>query len=245
MITCNLEVMSHRIPNLLLIASLCLLTHSASAQMAKAPRYRPPIPGAPMVRVDGHSRGPDDVILTLTVLAPEHVGLTTKEQPSLFWYQSKAAKMRFELTIMEAKGIEPILEIKLQNAPSDGIQRLRLSDYGARLKPNVEYRWTVAMIVDPDNRSRDVVASGVIKRVDPPATLKDRLGKSSPAEVAFVYADEGIWYDSLEALSDEIENQPQNKGLHEQRAVFFIQVGLKEAALHEMKLASPPPVPQH
>jgi hypothetical protein len=237
--------MSYRIPSWFLVLSLWCFAHSASAQMAKAPHYRPPMPDAPVVRVDGHSRGPDDVILTLTVLAPEHVGLTTKEQPSLFWYQSKAAKTRFELTIMEAKGVEPILEVKLHNPSIDGIQRLRLSDYSARLKPAVEYRWTVAMIVDPDNRSRDVVASGVIRRVEPPTNLKNRLAKSSPAEVAFVYADEGIWYDSLEALSDEIENQPQNKGLHEQRAVFFLQVGLKEAALHEMKLASASPVLQH
>src|ERR1043166_7952737 len=74
-------------------------TRSASAPedgMPKAPMYRPQIPQSTKMRVDGHVRGTDDAILTLTVLAPEDIGLTTKEQPSLYWYQSKAINTRFE-----------------------------------------------------------------------------------------------------------------------------------------------------
>ncbi len=207
------------------------------AQSVWAPIYRPPFPNAPRVRVDGLSRGANDAALALTVLAPEHVGLTTKDQPSLFWFQSKAARTRFELTIVAAKEIKPILETQLDEPTNDGIQRFRLSDHGIKLKKGVDYRWSVAMVLDPDNRSKDVVASGVIRRIAPSAALVERLAKS-PSDAAAIYADEGVWYDSMEALSDSIAQQPQDKVLHEERAMFFMQVGLKDAAVYEARTAS-------
>lgn len=228
----------------LLIAAMSLAvsmfgaSSSVDERMPRAPHYRPPDPSAPKVRVDGRARGTDDAILTLTVLAPEHVGLTTKEQPSLYWYQSRAARTRFEVTIMEPKAIVPVLETKFEPAGSEGVVRVNLADHNVKLKPGVEYRWTVAMVPDPDNRSKDVVASGVIKRIAPPDSLTKRLTDAPETELPFIYADEGFWYDSLEALSNLIDKQPADKGLHEVRAVYFMQVGLSEAARHEMKLAS-------
>ena len=210
---------------------------SVRAQSAWAPIYRPPFPNAPRVRVDGISRGADDAALALTVLAPEHVGLTTKDQPSLFWFQSKAVRARFELTIVAAKEPKPLLEMQLDQPATDGIQRFRLSDHGVKLKKDVDYRWSVAVVLDPENRSRDVVASGVIRRIAPSPALVERLAKS-PSDAAAIYADEGIWYDSMEALSDTIEQQPQDKVLHEERAMFFMQVGLKDAAVYEARTAS-------
>src|ERR1043166_1113983 len=47
--------------------------------------YQPPVRGAPFIRVDGGSRDGKGDIPALCVLAPDHVGLTTREQPSLFW----------------------------------------------------------------------------------------------------------------------------------------------------------------
>lgn len=219
------------------LVAMAGLAGSANAQMPKAPLYRPPNPNAPVVRIDGHVRGGDDVILTLTVLAPEHVGLTTQEQPCLFWYQSKAAKTRFELTISQAHEVEPLLEVKLDTPVTDGIRRFRLADYNVRLKPDVEYRWTVAMVIDPENRSKDVLASGVIKRVASPPSLVKRLTTAQESDRAFVYADEGFWYDSLQALSNQIDSQPEAKMLRQQRGIFFMQVGLPDAARYDFQMA--------
>ncbi|MEI6085657.1 MAG: DUF928 domain-containing protein [Verrucomicrobiota bacterium] len=220
-----------------LVSGLILTTATAFAQMAHGPIYKEPFPNAPKMRVDGRVRGSDDALLTLTVLAPERVGQTTKAQPSLFWYQSKSNPTRFELTITEGQKPAPVLEVQFNRIPNDGVQRLRLADHNVTLTPGVEYRWSVAMIVDEENRSKDIVASGVIKRVEAPATLQKRVAGASDDDLAFIYADEGIWYDSLEALSNSIDKLPTKKELHEQRAVYFMQVGLNEAARHELKAA--------
>src|SRR5437867_965146 len=49
--------------------------------------YKPPLRGAPAVRIDGGSRGSGLSLICLTVLAPDQTGLTVQEQPTLFWYQ--------------------------------------------------------------------------------------------------------------------------------------------------------------
>lgn len=197
---------------------------------APAVKFRPPTSGAPSVRVTGGSRGSGDTTITLDVLAPDDIGVTTQEQPSLFWYQSKPANAKFELTLLQEKKVKPLVQVTVDRSSKAGIQRLKLADHGVKLTPGVEYQWVVALITDPDNRSSDLVASGVIKRVEASAALKEKVAKATPESLPAVYAEEGIWYDALAALSDRIEAQPDNKSLQDSRADLLKQVGLKAAA---------------
>lgn len=203
---------------------------AAKSPAAPAVKFRPPTSGAPSVRVTGGSRGSGDTTITLDVLAPDDIGVTTQEQPSLFWYQSKPANAKFELTLLQEKKVKPLVQVTVDRSSTAGIQRLKLADHGVKLTPGVEYQWVVALITDPDNRSSDLVASGVIKRVEASAALKERVTKATPESLPAVYAEEGIWYDALAALSDRIEAQPDNKALQDSRTDLLKQVGLKAAA---------------
>jgi hypothetical protein len=55
------------------------------------------------IRVGGGSRGGADDGLSVQVLVPEQIALTTQAQPSLYWYQNKAAKTQCEVTLTEPK----------------------------------------------------------------------------------------------------------------------------------------------
>jgi len=196
-------------------------------------KFRPSGSGAASVRVTGGSRGTGDDQVTLDVLAPDEIGITTQEQPSLYWFQSKPAKAKFELTLIEENKPKPIVQVVVERSTKAGIQRLKLSEHGAKLAVGVEYQWVVALIPDPDNRSKDLIASGVIKRIEPSADLKEKVSKASPASLPGVYAEAGIWYDALTVLSDQIDAQPDNKALRQTRADLLQQVGLKAAAQSE------------
>jgi hypothetical protein len=196
-------------------------------------KFRPPTTGAPSVRVTGGSRGTGDAALSLDVLAPNETGVTTMEQPSLFWFQSKPANAKFELTLLQENKAKPLVQFSVERSTKAGIQRLKLSDHGVKLTPGVEYQWVIALITDPDNRSSDLVAlvaSGVIKRVEPSAELKARIANTPAASLPALYAEQGVWYDALSVLSDQIEAQPDDKALRETRADLLRQVGLKIAA---------------
>jgi Domain of Unknown Function (DUF928) len=201
-----------------------------TATPAPAVRFRPGSSGAPSVRVTGGSRGSGDSTITLDVLAPDETGLTTQEEPSLLWYQSKPAQAKFELTLLEENKPKPLLQVKANGNGQAGIQRIKLSDHNVKLTPGVEYQWVVALVTDPDNRSSDLVASGVIKRIEPSADLKGKIAGATTESLPSVYAEAGIWYDALSVLTDQIEADPANKALRETRADLLRQVGLKAAA---------------
>ncbi len=168
----------------------------------------------------------------MTVLTPDSTALTTQEQPSLFWYQSQPADVPFELTLLADNTVQPLLLVRLPNAQAAGIQRLNLAEHNVRLVPGVEYEWVVALVVDPENRSKDVIASGWIKRVEPSPALQSRLEKATAEDLPSVYADEGVWLDTFTALSALIEARPKDKALLEGRAALLEQVGLTNAAMY-------------
>ena len=166
----------------------------------------------------------------LSVLAPDHAGLTASEQPSLYWQISTATTYPVELTIMDPRQIEPVLETRLAGPIQAGLHRVRLADYGVRLDPDVPYRWYVAVVVDPDRRAKDVLAGGVIERVTPSQDLRQRLAAAPREQVAAVYAGDGLWYDALTAASDLVEAAPGDPAVRRERAALLTQVGLREVA---------------
>jgi hypothetical protein len=160
------------------------------------------------------------------VLVPDQLALTTQAQPSLYWYQSKQAKTKFEVTVTEPKNPQPLLVLK-SNAPTPaGIHAIRLSKFKVELKPNVVYRWSVAVVTDPQNRSQDIIANGVIKRIEPAPDLAGKLTAASDADKAALYAENGIWYDALQSVSDQIDRNPQDASLRDERASLLKQIGM-------------------
>jgi len=196
------------------------------ADAADAPVYKPPTRGAPGGRVGGGTRGIQREVFVLSVLAPDHSGFTTSEQPSLYWYISAPTSLPVEVTVMDPQGVQPILETRLSPAVKAGVQRIRLADYNVRLSPGAAYRWFVAVVPDADRRSKDILAGGAIERVETPDELKAKLTQTANKDMPSVYAEAGIWYDALRAISDLIEAAPQDQELQKQRAAMLAQVGL-------------------
>jgi len=178
------------------------------------------------IRVGGGSRGGVADDLSVEVLVPDQVAFTTQAQPSLYWYQSKEAKTQCEVSVTEPKNPTPLLLLKSSAATPPGIHAIRLTKFNIKLKPNVLYRWSVAVIVDPENRSQDIIATGVIKRIDPSPELASKLSQASDTDKPALYAQNGIWYDALQSISDQIDHAPQDASLREERAGLLKQVGM-------------------
>ena len=193
---------------------------------ASAPVYKPPLRGAPGGRVGGGTRGTGREVFVLSVLAPDHSGLTVQEQPSLYWYISHPTSLPVELTVMDPTAVQPVLEIRIPAPIAAGIHRVRLSDHGVRVAPDAVYRWYVAVVADTGRRSRDILAGGTIQRVQPTAELLAKLRDARREDAPALYAEAGLWYDALAAMSDLIEASPQNTEIRQQRAALVAQIGL-------------------
>jgi len=202
----------------------------ANSTSAGAFSYRPPMRGAPAARIGGGTRGIGDTTLVLVVLAPDHTGLTTKEQPTLYWYASEPVPAKLEVTLINDDDIDPELEEVVATPGKAGIQSIDLAKTGAKLEAGKEYRWFVSVIADPSQRSNDVVASGTIQRIVPSDKLRGEITGVDENTLAGIYAKEGVWYDAIDVLNRMIEKSPGNKELQQQRTTLLEQVGLQDAA---------------
>jgi hypothetical protein len=199
-------------------------------------KYKPPTMATEKIgeRISGGTRGGTDAaggkLPSIEVLTPDHVALTSQPQPTLFWFQSVPSKVGFQITLTEPEKAKPLVKVDLAVAENAGIRALSLARQNVTLQPGVTYRWNIALVVDKANRSKDVIAGGKIKRVAPPAGLEAKLAGATPAERANLYAEAGLWYDALQAISTAIASDPKSAELHQRRAALLKEVGLNEPA---------------
>ena len=199
-----------------------------AGQVKKPLLYHPPRGlGAPSAgrRVGGGTRGTNKSIPILSVLAPDHTGLTVREQPDLYWFASDVVTTPVELTLTLEKGDTPLLEKRLPVPTKAGIQRVRLSDYGVKLIPGERYNWSIALVFDPKRRSKDIIAMGAIERVD---RADINLVAAPTTDAFYRFAADGLWYDAVMVISELIETTPADMTLRKHRAELLDQVDLPE-----------------
>jgi len=210
--------------------------NEGATQMKSSPimlNYKPPFRGKPGNRVGGGTRGSDNGVPILASLVPDHTGLTINSQPTLYWYISQPSAHRIEFTLINEHCIEPILEVGMEKTEQRGIQHLRLSDYNVELFPGIEYQWFIAIVSDPNHRSKDIVAGGAIKYIEPSQGLINNLKGAHGIEIPAILAQEGLWYDALDSITALIISHPYNKELHRQREFLLEQVGLSMVVEYE------------
>ncbi len=215
------------------------LAHAQKPQphTLKTPVYKPPRRGAPAPgrRVGGGTRGTNKSLPVVSILAPDHTGLTVQEQPALYWFASALVDAPIELTVIDEKGIQPVLETRLAPPTQPGVQRVRLADYGVRLTAGERYQWSIALVLDPEHRSKDITAIGAIKRIKR-SEVESTLTDVANTEAPYRYADAGLWYDAVMAISDLIDAAPNDLDLRSQRAGLLEQVGLSEVGAYDLSL---------
>ena len=167
--------------------------------------YRPPQRGAPMGRLAGGTRGPADEIPFICALVPEHVGLTQMSQPNLYWYISEPSPHEVVLTVNSDETVLPLLETALVRPKEAGVQTIKLSDFDISLEKEHIYTWFVALVPDPKNRSKDILTRGGIRLASLSEDVRNSLRVQSAEEQAIIYAEQGLWYDALQALMNLVQ----------------------------------------
>ncbi|MDD5248398.1 MAG: DUF928 domain-containing protein [Rhodocyclaceae bacterium] len=201
------------ISNKLRLATVCMAAAANvscfaadAAAVADAVQYRPPLRGAPAKRVGGATRGLFEAKSPVTIIAPNHVGLTIRNQPTLYWHvaQIPAGQVVFRLIAQDTATI--VDERILPDSACTGFYRLNFAAAGLTLKPEVTYRWQIAIApAQPD--ARELIAGGAIRYATsaaPPAGL----GSQTPSERQRSLAGAGIWYDVVDEFMNQLKASP-------------------------------------
>ncbi len=205
------------------------------------PLYTPPKKLIPRARVGGGLRGTDGKEPEIVALVPDHVGLTVKQAPSLNWFLSKPTSLPIRFTLIDIRSVKPLYEGSIPTPGQVGVQSLNLKDLGLTLEPDVQYRWYISAIRDPDSPSKDIVTGGVIERCEFSTCLVEmEVDLNCDQQSVLRNSVRGFWYDAMACLCDLINSNPSDQGLRRQRAHLLNQIGLSEVAKWDLRSIQAP-----
>ena len=205
------------------------------------PVYTPPKKLTPRARVGGGLRGTDGSDPVLVALVPDHVGLTVKKSPVLNWFLSKPTTYLLKFTLVDIRSVTPLHEGPIPTPGHAGVQSIKLKDWNLALEPDVQYRWYISAIRNPDSPSQDIVAGGIIERCEFSTCLVEmEVDLSCDRQSVLRNALRGFWYDSMACLCELIDSNPSDQKLRRQRAALLNQIGLSGVAEWDLRSIQAP-----
>lgn len=171
---------------------------------------------APGRRVAGGSRSTQQKNCSLgqnplTAVVPNsNIGLTTQANPTFFFYIPQTSAT-LELVLRDR---DKEYKQSYKSSQKGGIVSIPFNQ--ASLEVGKEYRWSFSIICNPKERSKDKVVQGGVKRINTEPQLASKLATASPQERANLYAEAGIWQDSLANLVQSLSSNPNNAELKAQ-----------------------------
>ncbi len=211
-----------------LAASILVLIHGSSTP-AQSPHSIPKIqfipPPPPTIGMpEGSERGAGSrgpackryenttalVPLTRTT-QPIRWGLTTTH-PTIWLYapQGLAANTPLALVLQDEAGQNRSRTVLQTSETPVGVFSLSLPATAAPLQAGKIYRWSVSIYCDPDAIDIPVIVQGALGRVTLSAKLQSQLAAThSVLEQANLYAQNGVWYDALTTLGEELRRHEE------------------------------------
>lgn len=200
--------------------------------------YKPPADlDAPQTSRGTGSRGCNDSVpVALTLLVPsDHIGLSASGHPSFFWHLSEPTSAKVEFALAEPGVPTPIFTKQMQTSQA-GIIELEMPQELPELKAGKKYRWSVSVVCNENRRSSDVFAGAWIERVSEPEAIASEVSDpNNERQRALVFAQKGLWYDALNAISQAYEANPNDGSIARDRFLLLEQVGLTEVVEQEQQ----------
>jgi len=231
----------------IVVLSLALtgeLTLGLSLGTRALAQFKPPDFGTPRTTAGGATRSDSCAVgqtpLTALVPVPKKgsgpLGLTIQERPSFFLYLPKTSAQTAEFTLVDAD-FNDVYRTMIPLSGQIGVVQFQLPPDAPPLEVGKMYQWFFNIVCEPRDRLRDAFVSAWIQRVEPDSALVGALSKATPRQRPNVYAQAGIWQDTLEALSELRQTQPMDVSLTSEWTNLLKSVGLE-------KISGGPPIKQ-
>ncbi|MEQ8464236.1 DUF928 domain-containing protein [Coleofasciculus sp. E1-EBD-02] len=163
------------------------------------------------------------------------VELTVEANPTFLVYvgESKFPVKEAQFTLLNGKGDRVIYEkaISLQDKVP-GFVRISLPETTQidseqdLLEVDQTYNWYFTIPYDPNDGSLDPTIQGVVKRIAKEESLVQELAKTPEMNHPKVYADYGIWTETVSSLAQLRERYPDNPQLEADWIDLLESVGL-------------------
>jgi hypothetical protein len=162
----------------------------------------------------------------------QKIGLTVSPHPTIFVYipQTLAETALFVL-IDEQRDRIYSQAVPLEGTP--GILSITVPEDAniPALEPNRTYSWTLALLCPTTAgiREANIYVTGRIQRVENPE-LAQQVSQATPQQVPSLYAQAGIWHDTLHTLAQLRRDNPEDTDLTAYWESLLTDVGLADIA---------------
>lgn len=179
----------------------------------------------------------------ITALVPNNkIGRTVSEYPVFFFYLPETDAQQAEFVLQdENDNLIYQTTLKINNAP--GVTSVSMPDNKnvSALQVGQHYRWSISLICDTQDRSTDIFAAGIVRRVELSADIRSQLEKADPRQKAVIYAQNGIWQDALSTLAAARRANPNDAELAADWKILLDSVKLDKIAPEPIVQIQPEP----
>ena len=209
-------------------------TSSQPLLLSQNLNFKPPDVTAPSNRQGGTHRGGQLCPAGLSVtplVPPTNIGLTLTESPTVFVYVPQtSAEIEFTLLTENEEKIVYEKTFKVDESGIVGISIPAMNDNNKSLEVGKRYVWSFSIICEPENRSADSVVKGFVQRIAPQSTLKSDLASPDPMTRLNIYAQNGIWYETIATLAQMRRQTPGDARLTAKWTELLQSQGLESVA---------------
>lgn len=201
-------------------------------------KFKVPKRGAPTSTAGGASRGS---CLTanklpgkpaLTALKPStRLGLTVAERPSFFVYVPQSPARTAVFLLLSDDDTEVVYETTFALPSTAGVVRFDLPNDAPNLQVGKQYHWYITTLCNTTaGLSGSPSVEGWVERIVPDVTLTKALQKTLPGNRPNLYAEAGIWHETLATLVELQQQFPQNTRFLQDWREVLKSVGLDAVA---------------
>ncbi|MGK7954934.1 MAG: DUF928 domain-containing protein [Crocosphaera sp.] len=171
--------------------------------------------GAPKKSAGGGTRGDDQTCFSnedneppLVALMPnrENKAKTATDTPTFYGYIPTTTATQGEFVLVDEDNKE-VYYTAFSLPTTPGIMTLEIPET-VNLQPG-NYTWSLMVICDSRYRNRDKYVEGSLEYIAPKQDLENQIKDKPSLEKAEVYANESLWFETLDTVAKIKEENPQ------------------------------------
>ncbi len=154
----------------------------------------------------------EEKVGSLDLKAESVRGLTAEGYPT-FWFfvpYGEASKLDAELVLVNDQN-KPVYQELVPLTGTPGIVKISSKRMSAPLEVGKDYRWSFSVICNPQESSANFYVQGRVKRIEPSPNLTRELKTATPEQKVFLYAQEGLWYETVTTIREELSSTNPQK----------------------------------
>ena len=155
-------------------------------------------------------------------------GETISAHPTFWFYVAYPVNSQVEFILQDELGNE-VYQTSFLLDKTSGIISLTLPQNQVKLEQGQSYHWYLYIMCNPESSPDDFV-EGWVKRVDLNSNIHNRLESAQPLERISIYAENGLWFDTLITIDRLRKTELENKVIANIWTALLQQVGLDEVS---------------